>query len=320
MKIIVLLATYNGDKYLRELLDSVLSQSIKVDILARDDHSADDTLTILEEYEGKYDCFHLLRGVSGGGSSKANFSLLLASDEVQQYDYVMFADQDDIWLPSKVEDTLEEMKLLEQQHGKNIPLLVHTDLEVVTANGRTVAPSLWKYNGFSPQKNNLSRLLIDNTVTGCTAMVNKTLFEKALPIPEEAAMHDSWLALVARCFGEIGILYRSTIQYRQHDQNVVGALGKENFFTKAYIAIHLTFSGGERSHRTQHRVREARAFLNRYSSDFNTRDKQVLEVFTHIFSYGPLKRLQLLFRYGFYKQRVVKTLGMMLIWFLHKRS
>lgn len=320
MKIIVLVATYNGVPYLPQQLDSILMQTVAVDLLIRDDGSKDETMSILDEYEKNHKNIRVVRGVPGGGASKKNFGLLLGLEEVKKYDYVMFADQDDIWLPQKIEKTLKYMQELEQQHGKDIPILVHTDLELVDGEGRHLAPSFWRYNGFNPAFNALPRLLVDNTVTGCTMMINATLAKMAVPVPLNASMHDAWLALIANTFGKIGILYEPTMQYRQHGSNVIGATGKENFFTKAKIAIQLTFSPQKRDSNTSGRVVEAQLFLDRFGEKLSPTQKEIITTFAHIYSFSRLQRIIFLFRYGFYKQRVVKTLGLLLIWLLQKKS
>ncbi len=320
MKIVVLIATYNGASFLREQIDSILTQTVKVDLLIRDDNSKDETMQVLEEYERTYPNIRIVRNVDGGGSSMKNFSVLLGLDMVDNYDYVMFADQDDVWLPFKVEKTLELMQQLEVTHGSMTPILVHTDLEVIATDGARIAPSFWQHNGFKPWCNQLSRLLIDNTVTGCTMMINKTLRNLALPVPVEATMHDAWLTLTASVFGKIGILYLPTMQYRQHGNNVIGAIGKENFFTKARIAIQLTLFSSKRSISTRHKQQEAKAFLERFGDRCTAEQNRVLDIFIHIYSYPRLLRIIYLFQYGFYKQRVVKTLGMILIWLLEKRE
>lgn len=320
MKIVVLIATYNGSIYIRAQLDSILAQTVPVDIVLRDDNSKDNTMEIMTEYEQKYENVHVIRGVPGGGSSKKNFGLLLGLKEIEEYDYVMYADQDDIWLPKKVEKTLECMRALEQQHGKECPILVHTDLELVDGNGKPLAPSFWKYNGFNPALNALPRLLVDNTVTGCTMMMNASLRDMAVPMPENVSMHDAWPALIACAFGKIGIVYEPTMQYRQHGNNVIGATGKENFFTKAKVAIDLTFSSKQRESNTLGRVVEAQVFLDRFGQKLSPEQRKIVTTFAHIYSFSRLKRVIFFFRYGFYKQRMVKTLGLLLIWLLQKKS
>jgi hypothetical protein len=90
---------------------------------------------------------------------------------------------------------------------------------------------LINYQGLEIERNNFSNLVISNLVTGCTALINESLAEKALPIPESAIMHDWWLALVAAAFGKLVYLDIPLVRYRQHGSNTIGA--KE--FTKVSV-------------------------------------------------------------------------------------
>jgi glycosyltransferase involved in cell wall biosynthesis len=217
----VLLATYNGQAFLAEQMNSVLAQEdAELKVLARDDGSSDDTLEILKRYAGDFPArVHILqsRGRLGG---KGSFGWLL--DQVQA-PYVAFCDQDDVWAPIKLHALLERMQRLESELGKNMPLLVHSDLTVVDRNLKLIHPSFWSYSGINPARQHLSQILIKNTVTGCALLANRALIEKARPVPDEAAMHDHWLALVAATFGHIEAISEPLVSYRQHGNNAVGA-------------------------------------------------------------------------------------------------
>src|SRR5690606_13737176 len=139
-------------------------------------------------------------------------------------DYIMFCDQDDVWLPGKVTLTLAKMQELEAACGAETFLLVHTDLRIVDENLNLVADSGHRYQQIDPDRGNtLGRLLVQNIATGCTIMVNRALRDLALPIPGAALMHDHWLSLVSACFGKIAYLPEPTLLYRQHSGNKVGA-------------------------------------------------------------------------------------------------
>jgi hypothetical protein len=104
-----------------------------------------------------------------------------------------------------------------------VPVLVHTDLVVVDAELELLDGSFWNYQGIHPELNRLNRLLMQNTVTGCTAMINGPLREMGSPVPSEAIMHDWWLALVSSAFGRIVPVREATVLYRQHGRNETGA-------------------------------------------------------------------------------------------------
>jgi glycosyltransferase involved in cell wall biosynthesis len=216
VKVQVLLACYQGERYLRDQLDSLLNQSYNdFTILARDDGSTDQTLSILEDYARRFPNKLEIIRISGRLGVIGNFNALL---EASTADYIFFADQDDVWEPSKILVSLNAM----QETG--LPLLLHTDLKIVDRDLHQLHDSFWSYSQFDPDKGNaLNRLLVQNVVTGCTMGINKELKDLATPIPKEAIMHDWWLALVAACVGKVIALPEKTIMYRQHEDNVLGA-------------------------------------------------------------------------------------------------
>lgn len=219
----ILVAVYNGEKYLEPLLSSLLAQDYpNISIYVRDNCSTDQTVSILNQWKVKYPSkFTIILSEKNLGII-GNFASLA---EIASEPYIMFCDADDIWLPNKVSSTLNKMRELESKCSPETPLLVHTDLEVVDKELKTIAPSFWKYSHLNsaPQCEQLPRLIVQNHVTGCTMMLNKPLLDLALPIPLDCIMHDWWIALVAATFGHIGNLPQATILYRQHGNNDTGA-------------------------------------------------------------------------------------------------
>ena len=191
----------------------------------RDDGSTDGTAAILAEHARRRP--DLIRLVDGGGQRLGacrNFSTLL---ELCDADYVLFADQDDCWLPDKIARTLARMKLSESLYGKELPLLVHSDLTVADEALRPIHPSLWRYQRLDVHGGAaLPRLLVQNVVTGCAAMLNRPLVQACTPIPQEVVMHDWWVALVASILGRVECLDEPMVLYRQHAANRVGASGR----------------------------------------------------------------------------------------------
>lgn len=218
----VLLATYNGEAFLAEQIDSVLAQEgVTVRILARDDGSSDGTAGILERYACTHsNRFTLFRSPGRLGIS-GNFGWLL---ERSGAPYVAFCDQDDVWATNKLGTLLARIRALETEHGLLTPLLVHSDLEVIDHRGRQIHPSFWKYAGIDPRRSALHHVILKNPVTGCTLLANRALIEKACPIPAEARMHDHWIALVATAFGKVEAMATRLVSYRQHECNAVGAI------------------------------------------------------------------------------------------------
>ena len=240
----VLLATFNGEKFLEEQLNSLLNQSFSdFRIVIRDDGSTDNTLEIIERYKGiSPEKIEICPSGEPTHSAAGNFFKLI---ELYNDDYIMLCDQDDCWLPDKIEKTLAAMKKTEENFGNDTPILVHTDLKVVDEKLKIINNSFIKLQGLSPNFCELNNLLMQNCVTGCTSMFNKALLEKLFILPSTVAMHDWWIALIAAAFGKIVFLNESTILYRQHSNNEVGAKNVNDFsfimnsFRDFYSLYHL---------------------------------------------------------------------------------
>lgn len=220
-QILILMATYNGEKYIKEQIESLLNQSNKNwDLLISDDNSNDNTIKIIENYCKRYENIKLLQHIPENGAL-GNFSYLIKEAKKLNYDYFMLCDQDDFWLKDKIDKTLNFMKIKE----KNKPILVFTDKEYVDNKLKKLGYSLGKYNKFD-----LVILLHQNTIYGCTMMINKKLLEKLDDkIPKQFMNHDHYIAIVAKLLGEIYYLDYKSILYRQHGKNVSGNIKKSIF-------------------------------------------------------------------------------------------
>jgi glycosyltransferase involved in cell wall biosynthesis len=231
-KIAILLSIYNGEKYLVEQIDSLLSQTYKNTVIViRDDGSSDKSHAIAQEYASLHPgSFHILaldaenKGASGGFAFLMEYVVANKQMLGLEKAYLMFCDQDDVWFDNKVELQMGAMSQTEKKSiAANTPVLIHSDLEVVSSDKTLIAKSLILFQGLEIERNRFPNLIISNLVTGCTALINEALAIKALPISNGAIMHDWWLAIVASAFGEVVFLKRPLIYYRQHDNNTIGA-------------------------------------------------------------------------------------------------
>jgi len=217
----ICLATYNGEKYLNQQVDSIFAQSNQDwQLLIQDDGSSDNTISIIEDYMARFpDRIRLITKKECRLGASLNFGRLL---EYTDTEYIMFSDQDDIWLPNKIELTLNVMKATEQLYPDK-PVLVHTDLKVIDADSNTISDSMWSYQKLSPQiGNNLNKITAQNVVTGCAMMINRKAKAVAIPIPREAIMHDWWIAIKVAKHGKIAYVSTPSILYRQHPGNEIG--------------------------------------------------------------------------------------------------
>ena len=227
----ILLATFNGERFLRPQLDSLLAQGYAdCSILARDDGSRDGTRGILEEYAALHPTrVTLLPAGPATGSARENFRHLLLEAACEQAPgtatLFAFCDQDDVWLPDKLAVEVKALLNLADRHGYDQPLLVFTDLTTVDDTLAPVQPSFWRGQGINPRNIfRLRRLLAQNVVTGSTMLINLPLARLAARMPPDAFMHDWWIALLAAAFGHAQPLRRQTVLYRQHAGNVLGAV------------------------------------------------------------------------------------------------
>lgn len=225
----VALCTYNGATYLQGQLDSIASQSLFPDeLIVCDDKSNDETMKILSKFASSAPFFVRVEQNRHNLGAKMNFAQAIS---LCQGHYVALCDQDDVWLSKKLEILLSKMHKAESQYGKQTPILIHTDLRVVDSDCKLLASSFLKLNRIKHVENNpLRTLVVQNFVTGCTAIINRSLINVSLPIPRDAIIHDWWIALVAACRGRIVFVPEATVLYRQHRSNVVG--------TKGFFSLH----------------------------------------------------------------------------------
>lgn len=294
-RVAVVLAVFNGERFLAEQLSSITAQTYPGwELLIRDDGSTDATLSIIKDHQERHpERIHVLLDNDGNLGPSANFGVLASSARA---DYVMFCDQDDVWLPDKIERTLEVMRTMESDHGSETPILVHTDALVVTETLSPLAESLWHSQHLNVQKGQqLNRLLNQNIVTGCTVMINKALRDMAVPVPRKAMMHDWWFALVAVSLGRIGRLHTPTVLYRQHSGNRLGAgmVGMRDLLGRI---------GRGDAVRAQLRRQQLQAevFLHRFHTVLSPAQRRLLSDYSRLHSCGFFQKRYLRIRHGFW--------------------
>lgn len=224
----ILLPTYNGEKYLKEQLDSILNQSYKnIKLIISDDCSKDSTPEILKKYKEKDSRVEIYLQEQNLGVVK-NIEFLLKKVTAKIF---MLSDQDDYWLPEKVQKTYETLQKEEAD-------FVFGDLEVTDKDLNTIYPSFNDYMLLSRRINkyiNTNRLnYLYNCFTGCTVCGKSNLIEKILPLPKESkfVIHDHWIGLIASFNGKVAYIPEKYIKYRQHGDNQVGTEKISHGFTK----------------------------------------------------------------------------------------
>lgn len=227
--ITIIMAVYNGQEYIREQLESLKDQTYtEWRLVIRDDRSSDKTAEIVKKFSDEVEQEVIFKvNEKPSGSAKNNFALLI--NDAKESDYVMFCDQDDIWKKDKIEITFNKMKQAEERYGRDFPLLVHGDVEVIDENGNINADSMFEMSHINADSK-LPQILIQNHVTGCTMMCNKKLIVgiSEYTSSEYIIMHDYLAALYASVFGKIEVIKKPLLSYRQHSGNSVGAKNNNN--------------------------------------------------------------------------------------------
>jgi glycosyltransferase involved in cell wall biosynthesis len=304
----ILLATYNGERFLAAQLDSVIGQTYgDWRLLARDDGSTDGSVDMLRAFAGDHPGKIVLieDGDKGLGAS-GNFERLMGHSKA---DYVMFCDQDDVWLPDKIDRLFQAMRELEARHGMDVPLLVHSDLRVVGSDCEETQSSFFAFQGIEPSFGRcINRLLVQNVVTGCASIFNRSLLARALPIPAEAAMHDWWLALVAASFGRIAFVREATVLYRQHGENAIGAK-RVSFWAMLFNGFKSPAGAIFREKRGIARaLRQARALHHQYEDQMPKAIQEIVTRFSAIPEQGFIARRITVARYRFLAKSLLTKL------------
>jgi glycosyltransferase involved in cell wall biosynthesis len=306
--ILIIMSTYNGEKYIAEQIESIQSQTYKSWILhIRDDVSSDKTLEIISSYSSKDSRINLIIGKKNLGACKSFFELLKTCNE----DYCLFSDQDDVWLPDKIELTLKTMKESEIRY-KNKPLLIHSDLIVVNETLKTISNSYWSYHNVKPWRNKPSQILVANTVTGCTMMVNKPLIMLIKPITSQALMHDWWIALIATFFGKIEYIQKPLLLYRQHGDNAVGATkyGWKLYMRRLYSFFLYDFLKGKST--LELSLNQALDFYQQYETELDSYNCGLIKLFLSLPKKTFFKRRIEIFKFKFFRHTLAKNIYLLI--------
>lgn len=209
----IAMATYNGDKYLIDQLDSIIAQTYKnIEIIIVDDCSRDATVDILQKYSLKYKFIKYYQNKNNLGITKT-FERAI---NLCRGKYIALSDQDDIWF-------LEKLEVLSREIGDN--LLIHSDAVLINNKKNIICKSHFK-SIKDPNKKEFIDYLWSNNMHGCTAMINRKLVDLCFPIPDNFYVHDHYLAICAVFYGSIKLYLQPLIYYRQHSNNVTGAYKK----------------------------------------------------------------------------------------------
>ncbi|AND64626.1 hypothetical protein AX766_09445 [Flavobacterium covae] len=211
-KIAVLLPTYNGAKFIKEQIDSILNQSHQnIELLIRDDSSTDNTIEILRSIASQDNRVKLFEDSSGNLGLVKSIEYLLSETNCE---WIMFSDQDDVWFDTKIEEFYKVAIVCDHK----IPSIIHSD--AIVTNEKLIGNK--RFLGSRPLKNGVENSLFLFSVQGCSMMINNVLKESLFPFPKEAYLHDRYIHLVVELIGKRLYIDKPLMWYRQHGGNVVG--------------------------------------------------------------------------------------------------
>lgn len=301
----IIMASYNGEKYIKEQMDSIfLGEGQEFMLHVYDDGSTDGTREILREYKEEYPNRLILHFNRENKGVIRNF---LEGFKNTKSDYVMFCDQDDVWLPGKLKRTLEYMKYCEGKKGKDCPITVFTDAIVVDESLKRISPSFQEMSRYRVERRSLSGLLMENKLMGCTMMMNKGVREYVTKLPEHARMHDWWIGLVTAAFGYIGYLKEPSMLYRQHGENGVGSKDYFNYFKDRVL------SPVRQKRALKETIEQAGEFLLIYGDYLPKEKRESLEAFAGLLDMGWAKRRKTVWQHGFLKSTAGRNAGLFLL-------
>ncbi len=264
-KVTVLMSTYNGEKFIREQIDSILNQKdVLVDLVIRDDGSNDRTVEIISKYASKN------RNISYyvGKNLKPAKSFLELMIKQIDCDYFALADQDYIWDPDKIKSAIN--KICNTDNTK--PVMYFSNLRIVDQD------NVFYRNSHSKPKMTLKyNALTEDTATGCTIVYNRKASELLREhIPVTFSMHDSWLYLICIFLGEVVYDFKPHINYRQHGNNVVGTYLEKKSLRLYFSRIKRLFNRD-----LQPRYNNAVNFLEQFEKLLNKEDVKYIKMITN---------------------------------------
>ena len=227
MRIVILLGTYNGARFVEEQIKSIQGQTVNNwNLLVRDDASDDGTVELIAGLAKDDERIQWVKNGQGRLGIVGNFGELMRIAHSEGADYIFLSDQDDVWTSTKIAEQFTYLRKMEECYGENTPILVYSDLEIVDEQLRRIHPSFMSYQGLTHESRDPLRVLLtQNFVTGCATAINRPLLNLAVPLPPNVIMHDWWLALCGAACGQLAYLPQALLRYRQHAANQLGAEG-----------------------------------------------------------------------------------------------
>lgn len=325
-KVAVLLATFNGEKYIAQQLDSLLAQEFKdFDLYISDDGSNDRTAAILSSYSDRFSGrMHILERREQAdkncapNAACANFLYLL---EKVQSDLYLFCDQDDFWLENHIRLLVEKYHSLSEDE-KRLPALVYTDLSIADSELNIMHHSDSVY--MKRKKQDKHSYFFSTGIRGCACMVNnelkKTAFQNKDMLHqnmEKIEMHDIFVALIASFFGNIYFINVPTLLYRQHGTNTSGGIGKKRTL-KEMARKGISLSRYKNSYETlrkdfMQRQVYAEFFLTYFENILTERERKIMRTFIVLSERNKFFRICFLTKNRFLKKGCINNIWLFIV-------
>ena len=287
----ILLSVYNGEQFLQELLDSIATQTYNSwRLIIRNDSSTDGSQSIINKFKKQnMDKILLVSNNSNINLGPAlSYGKLLSASNSK---YIMFCDQDDVWLPEKIETMINAMKKLEKKYSTNSNLLVYSDMKVCSENLQIISDSFYKHNKGLSTQNTLKNILFNNNIAGCCMLINNNLKDFSLPFDDNIIMHDWWINLCVNIDGHSQFIPEQLLLYRQHKKNFYGALNKKNIVLK-YFKI------AQYKNNLKNMIQQLNSLYERYKKNMQTEDIKIISQLAHISNKNFFIRKFLIFKYS----------------------
>lgn len=238
-RVSVCLASYNGEKFIREQIESILSELNQLDeIIVCDDGSSDATCSVVQSINDPR--ITLISNTKNIGHVK-NFEKVLS---LAKGDFIFLSDQDDIWEQNKVSVMTKYLNKYD---------MVISDARLINADGKIMNDSLYKFRNTGP---GFLKNLFKNTYTGCCMAFNRKILEKSLPFPAAVPMHDIWLGMIAELFGTVYFCSEKLVCHRRHASNASPTGGKScySLYDKLKFRYNLLYELAKRYLQIQGRL------------------------------------------------------------------
>ncbi|MBR3133524.1 MAG: glycosyltransferase family 2 protein [Clostridia bacterium] len=266
-KVIILMSTYNGEKYLKEQIDSLVMQTYKnINILIRDDGSSDKTVEIIKDYQRRFNNIFLING-SNIGFINSFFELLKNANEA---DYYAYCDQDDVWMTDKIERAVKFLDKI----NKDKPVLYFSNSDYYDVDMNFIATAETK------KIYNFRNSLVECVTQGMTMVINAKTRQYIIEhVPQNCLYHDWWTYMICSGFGEIVYDDKSLVKYRRHNKSVT-VEGKNAF--QLFIFRIKEFIIGDSLKKIRKQWID---FEESYYDKLSNENKYLIKLFTHKYSF-----------------------------------